>query len=148
MCSSDLASDCRQPGHCAAAGICLLVAHHSRGNDLVRVRCHAAIGLLRVAHHAAQAAAQVFQHGLQYRKAGMGLIDVRTRKYEQHDLFAAEQSEKSQRLMKVLDRVNQRYGKHTLTLANEGVQQSWAMSRNYLSPRYTTRWGELPVIKC
>ncbi|HTR00536.1 MAG TPA: Y-family DNA polymerase [Candidatus Acidoferrum sp.] len=101
-----------------------------------------------VAHYATLAMQQVFQRGLRYRKAGMGLVDVHTRKFEQRDLFSATQSEQSQRLMQMLDRVNHRYGKHTLTLANAGIQPQWAMKRDFLSPRYTTRWDDLPVIAC
>lgn len=101
-----------------------------------------------IAKGAAQAVAAIFQSDQHYRKAGMGLVDVRTRKFEQRDFFAPEQSAQSQRLMQVLDRVNQRYGKHTLTIANEGIKPQWAMKRDHLSPRYTTRWRELPVIRC
>ena len=101
-----------------------------------------------IAHHAAVAVQQMFKSGLQYRKAGLGLVDIRTRKYEQQDFFAAQQSAQSQELMQMLDRINHRYGKHTLALANAGITPSWAMKRDYLSPRYTTRWGELPVVRC
>ena len=101
-----------------------------------------------IAQAVSQAVATIFQPGQHYRKAGVGLVDVRTRKYEQRDFFAPEQSEQSQRLMQLLDRINQRYGKHTLALANEGIQPKWAMKRDHLSPRYTTRWNELPVIRC
>ncbi len=101
-----------------------------------------------IAQHAAAALQQLFVSGLRYRKCGIGLVDIRTRKFEQQDFFAAQQSVQSQALMQVLDRINQRYGKHTLTLANAGIAPQWAMKRDYLSPRYTTRWNELPVVRC
>ncbi len=101
-----------------------------------------------VAGHAAAALRQLFLPGLRYRKCGIGLVDIRTRKYEQQDFFAAQQSAQSQQLMKVVDRINLRYGKHTLALANAGIEPAWAMKRDFLSPRYTTRWNELPVVRC
>ncbi|WP_417552290.1 DUF4113 domain-containing protein [Marinomonas fungiae] len=31
--------------------------------------------------------------------------------------------------------------------ASQGTSQQWAMKRELLSPSYTTRWEELPVVK-
>ncbi|WP_079436978.1 DUF4113 domain-containing protein [Zoogloea sp. LCSB751] len=48
--------------------------------------------------------------------------------------------------MAAFDRINERYGRGTVKLAAEGVQQSWRMRRNNLSPAYTTRWSEVATV--
>ena len=39
--------------------------------------------------------------------------------------------------------LNLRFGRDTVTFAAVGIRRSWQMSRGFLSPRYTTAWGEL-----
>lgn len=97
---------------------------------------------------AAKAIVNLFKPDIKYKKCGIGLLDVRTKKYEQADLFNPQQTEQSRKLMSVLDKVNQRYGKHAMKLANTGIQPLWSMKREYMSPRYTTRWQDLPVVQC
>ena len=101
-----------------------------------------------IARHAADAMAQIYRPGIRFKKCGIGLLDIRTRKYEQLHFFAPTQPEKSRQLMQTLDRVNRRYGKNTLLLANTGIKPQWTMSRNYKSPAYTTRWRDIPVVRC
>lgn len=45
--------------------------------------------------------------------------------------------------MEVLDHLNAKVGRGTLYFAGEGIQQQWAMKRDMLSPRYTTRYSDL-----
>lgn len=50
-------------------------------------------------------------------------------------------------LMAALDRLNDRYGRGTVQLASAGVggdARSWTMKQQWRTPRYTTRWEELP----
>ncbi|WP_251961103.1 DUF4113 domain-containing protein [Salinibacter ruber] len=49
--------------------------------------------------------------------------------------------------MEAVDRINQAHGKETIGLAAAGFpgEREWAMKRQKRSPRYTTRWDELPV---
>tara|TARA_B110000305_G_C19359888_1_gene598856 strand:+ start:71 stop:1315 length:1245 start_codon:yes stop_codon:yes gene_type:complete len=101
-----------------------------------------------IAQAASEAIAEIFRPGLRYKKCGIGLLDLCTRKYEQLDFYAPQQTEKSRTLMKTVDRINERYGKYSVQLANVGVEQKWLMSRNFKSPSYTTRWADIPVVKC
>lgn len=50
--------------------------------------------------------------------------------------------------MKVYDELNNRFGSDTVFLSAQGTTQRWAMSREMLSPQYTTNWKHIPVIKC
>ena len=49
------------------------------------------------------------------------------------------------KLMCVMDSINRRMGKGSMTIAASGTQQRWAMRRDAKSPNYTTDWDELPV---
>ena len=48
--------------------------------------------------------------------------------------------------MKVMDRINQE-GRGTLWFAGQGIEKSWAMKREMLSPAYTTRFSDLPIVR-
>ena len=55
------------------------------------------------------------------------------------------------RLMGVLEELNQRYGRGTVKLASAGIQAtgervSWAMRQEHRSPAYTTCWEEMLVV--
>lgn len=102
----------------------------------------------QIARLGSKAIAEIYKHGIRYKKCGIGLLDIRTKKYEQKDFFNPQQTEQSRKLMLVLDKVNQRYGKHTMKLANTGINPKWSMKRNYMSPRYSTRWPDIPVVRC
>ena len=47
--------------------------------------------------------------------------------------------------MEILDHINRKLGRGTLRLAAEGFHHAWKIRTDYPSPRYTTRWAELPV---
>lgn len=49
--------------------------------------------------------------------------------------------------MRVMDGLNRDYGRNTLYLASCGIQQRWSMLAGNRTPRYTTRWDELPTAK-
>ena len=51
-------------------------------------------------------------------------------------------------LMKCYDNVNHRYGSGAIEVAVAEKNDKWAMRRNFLSPRYTSKWSEIPKIIC
>jgi DNA polymerase V len=82
-----------------------------------------------------------------YQKAGVMLSDIIPAGIAQGDLFAVEpMTAKTNKLMSTLDLVNLRMGQGTLRMASEGIAQSWKMKRGSMSPAYTTRWSELPIV--
>lgn len=83
-----------------------------------------------------------------YMKAGVGLLDLSSQQHQQLDLFHPGQSIKTDQLMQVMDKINHTYGKNSIYVAAEGVHKKWAMRQAYRSPSYTSRWDELPVIRC
>ncbi len=82
-----------------------------------------------------------------YMKAGVMLTDFYATGTFQPDLFRTDSdSPRSKALMKVLDSINQRGIGH-IFLAGQGTRQTWSMQRRSLSPAYTTRWRDIPVVK-
>ncbi|HCZ9566302.1 TPA: DUF4113 domain-containing protein, partial [Vibrio cholerae] len=91
-------------------------------------------------------AEQLFQEDIRFYKIGVGLLDLVDGQHEQPDLFNPNPNNPA--LMHVYDTLNGRYGSDTLFLAAQGITQKWAMRRDMLTPQYTTRWQDLPKIKC
>ncbi|UTV26401.1 Y-family DNA polymerase [Photobacterium atrarenae] len=89
---------------------------------------------------------QVFVPGVRYYKIGVGLIDLVSGEHAQGDLF--DESPSNPALMKVFDGLNQKYGSGSVFLAAQGIDPKWAMRREYLTPQYTTKWRDLPRVKC
>lgn len=95
--------------------------------------------------HAAQTAlARIWRDDIAYAKAGIMLADF-SGKEAQLDLFdSAVPSADSEALMAVLDGINRR-GKSHLFFAGQGIDNSFAMRRQLLSPDYTTDWRSIPT---
>jgi DNA polymerase V len=49
----------------------------------------------------------------------------------------------------LLEQVSKRYGRGSIGLGHAGIKggPDWSMKRDMLSPRYTTNWDELPLVK-
>lgn len=88
----------------------------------------------------------LFKTGVQYYKVGVGLLDLSNAQHQQYDLFNERKSDDG--LMKLLDNINQKYGTDTARLASQGVDEKWAMRRQFLTPQYTTHWHDIPKIHC
>nr|WP_276588393.1 Y-family DNA polymerase [Klebsiella aerogenes] len=90
----------------------------------------------------------IWQSGCRYQKAGVMLGDFYSQGVAQLNLFDENAPRKnSQKLMEVLDRLNAEDRRGTLYFAGQGIQQPWQMKREMLSPRYTTRYSDLPTVK-
>jgi DNA polymerase V len=49
--------------------------------------------------------------------------------------------------MATIDAINQRFGKETLRIAASGIKPQWTIKSEMRSPRYTSNWQELPIVK-
>ncbi len=96
---------------------------------------------------ATEALDRIWREGCRYMKAGVMLGDFFSQGVAQLNLFDDIQPPaNSETLMRVIDGINQS-GKGKLWFAGQGIQKSWAMKREMLSPAYTTRYADLPVAK-
>ena len=89
----------------------------------------------------------IFREGYRYKKAGVMLTALRPASHVQGDLFDYHDRERSSRLMRALDRLNDHMGAGTLRYAAEGLTQRWKTKFERRSPAYTTNWRDLPVAK-
>ena len=88
----------------------------------------------------------IYRAGFTYKKSGVLLMGLQPKQMAQATLFDDTAGrEKSAKLMQVMDSVNRRMGKGSMTIAASGATQRWAMRRDSKSPSYTTDWNELPV---
>jgi DNA polymerase V len=94
---------------------------------------------------------QIYKQGLIYKKAGIILSDIRQAENHQGDLFTKIDEEKSKQVMHAMDALNHLYGANTVVLASTGATvgnpRFWRMRANHKSPRFTTRWNEIPAVK-
>jgi DNA polymerase V len=93
---------------------------------------------------------EIYKPGFHYKKIGICFEKLIGHNYQQYDLFnqPTEQSiKKKDTLLALFDSVNKRFGRHTIKLAAEGFNKSKIANSNMLSPKYTTQWSDLPVIK-
>lgn len=90
----------------------------------------------------------IWKDGHRYQKGGVMLGDFFSQGIAQLNLFDDNAPRAgSEKLMEVLDHLNAKGGRGTLYFAGQGIQQQWAMKREMLSPRYTTRYEDLIQVK-
>lgn len=97
-----------------------------------------------ISRHTIRLLDAIWRDGYRYAKAGVTLQDFTQEGVQQADLFAPSvPDDKSAAVMGLMDAINAKVGK--VWLAGQGADHAWRMSRERLSPRYTTSWDELPV---
>lgn len=138
--------------YCRQISVFLRTSPHAAGEDLYANQATGRLltpsndtrDIIRVANEALE---RIWIAGHRYMKAGVILSDFFSQGVAQFDLFdEAKPRANSEALMQVIDRVNQS-GSGKLWFAGQGIQQSWAMKREMLSPAYTTRYADLLVVK-
>lgn len=88
----------------------------------------------------------LFKEGNSYKKAGIVLSDLIAQNSVQPDLFHPVDPKK-EALMQAMDAINQEHQRKVLRFAAEGTLQPWKARSNNRSPRYTTNWNELPIVR-
>ncbi len=90
----------------------------------------------------------IWRDGYRYAKAGVMLSDFYQSGVAQFDMFSEQQPRaNADALMAALDAIN-RSGRGKVFFAGQGEHDSaWQMKREMLSPRYTTRFKDIPRVK-
>lgn len=90
----------------------------------------------------------IFKPGYQYKKAGIMLTLISDKAKRQQTLFDDPlQRAQSAKLMAAMDAINAEFGRDTVRTGANGTDKRWAMRSENRSPRFTTRWDELPIAK-
>jgi DNA polymerase V len=90
---------------------------------------------------------QIFREGYRYQKVGVILTALVPAHQVQPHLFDRHDRERSQKLMAAIDTINTEWGSGTIRYAAVGLRPAWIMRCTRRSPRYTTRWEELAVVR-
>ncbi len=99
---------------------------------------------------AARGMRAIFKPGYHFMKAGVMLLDLVPEGQEQGELRLDDDGEAAGRLMTAVDAINDRYGQGSIRVASAGAQvkkRVFEMRQQLRTPRYTTRWDELPVAR-
>jgi DNA polymerase V len=90
----------------------------------------------------------LYRPGVYYQKCGVMLLDLSSATQVQADLFGTRNRARQAWLMRALDSLNADHGARTVRVGNQGGKRpAWAMRQSFRSPRYTTNWQELPVVR-
>ena len=100
---------------------------------------------IKIVKRALEGIKKIYRQGYRYKKAGVILYGL-TKAKQTRGLLDYDR-ESSDSIMNTLDRINERYGSSTIRLASEGVDKSWSMRRESVSPCYTTRFDDLVEAK-
>jgi DNA polymerase V len=91
---------------------------------------------------------RLYRPGFHYQKCGAMLTDLSPAAYSPRDLFDTRDHARQARLMHALDAMNADYGARSVHVGNLGGRRpTWVMRQAFRSPRYTTRWAELPLVR-
>ena len=90
----------------------------------------------------------IWRDGFRYAKAGIILNELVPQGIGQGNLFHSSPSLKNSAVMSVMDTLNKRMGRGTIYQAATGIKRDWALRADYHSPRYTSRWEDLPKARC
>lgn len=71
------------------------------------------------------------------------MLDLHPEGQVQGSLFLRPDTPERVRLMGAADVLNARYGRDRVRYACTGMERPWKLKAEFLSQRYTTRWGEL-----
>lgn len=97
---------------------------------------------------ATEAVDRLFRPGFKYSKAEILLMDLRQPGEFTDDLFAQSQPQAAEKVMGVLDEINQRWGRGTLRTGSVPVSPDWGMRREMMSQSFTTRLDQLWTVRC
>ena len=90
----------------------------------------------------------LYRPGFHYQKCGVMLLDLSPMTHVQTDLFDTRDRTREAWLMRALDALNTDHGARTVHVGSlGGPRPAWAMRQAFRSPRYTTNWRELPVVR-
>lgn len=95
---------------------------------------------------------RLFRPGYAYAKAGVMLYALEAAAGQQVSLLRRLSPQEERRraaLMRTLDAINAKFGRECVIFGAQGLGEAdWHMRQQRRSPRMTTRWDELPLVRC
>ncbi|MEA2109398.1 MAG: Y-family DNA polymerase [Pseudomonadota bacterium] len=97
--------------------------------------------------YALKAVDGIFRPGYRYKKAGVLLHGLLPVSQVQASMIDTIDRRREERLMSAVDGINSRLGNGIIRFAAEGLKQPWRSKTGNMTPAYTTRWSDIPVVK-
>ena len=89
---------------------------------------------------------RIYRKNIEYKKAGVILMDLVNSNEKQLNLFNKNINNHNN-LMITIDRLNKRFGNHNLKLASQDLSETWKMYQENLSKKYTTKLSEIITVR-
>ncbi|HIF61966.1 MAG TPA: Y-family DNA polymerase, partial [Candidatus Pelagibacter sp.] len=90
----------------------------------------------------------IYRKGYKYQKAGIifsGLKDINS--YNKNLFSTISDENKREKLMKAIDYMNAKYGRHSLSIAQAGLKKMWSSKRQHYSKIDTACFRFLPTVR-
>jgi DNA polymerase V len=101
---------------------------------------------LEIVKAATATLSRIYRKGFGYKKSGVRLSCITPATAVQASLFDDIDRPKHKKLMEAIDRINAGMGRESVKLVSQGTITDHT-NRSYLSPRYTTDWDDILVVK-
>ena len=101
---------------------------------------------IEMCNYAIQTLKEIYRKDCGYKKAGVILYDISQDTGTQNILFDSIDRTKHAALMQTMDLLNAQQGKNTVSIGAQGTGKIPAHQER-ISPRYTTHWNEIMVVK-
>ena len=91
---------------------------------------------------------RIWRQGFRYAKAGVMIAELLPETARQPALWSEFDRERRAKLWQVVDQLNAGKGRGTVRVLSAGPKSpAWQLRAEYRSPRWTTRWAELPRVR-
>jgi DNA polymerase V len=100
-----------------------------------------------LAGYALAALKSVYQFGYAYQKVGVILSNLVPGDHRQASFLTEGPDERLATLSATMDRLNHRFGRDKVRLAGAGFDTTWHHKQQWMSPAYTTKWGEILAVR-
>ena len=103
---------------------------------------------IALVRQAKEALKKIYKPGYDYKKAGVILMDFQQENALQEDLFTVNTlDDKENRMVEAMDLVNDRFGRNTLRIADQGLSDKYALKQTRRSNSFSSNWNEMLEIK-
>ena len=91
---------------------------------------------------------RLWRDGFRYSKCGVMITELLPETTRQPALWGELDRDRRERAWKVMDRLNATLGRDTVRVLGAGPKDAaWKLRAEHRSPRWTTRWDELPRVR-
>ena len=91
---------------------------------------------------------RLWRDGFRYSKCGVMITELMPETIRQPALWGELDREKRERAWRAMDKLNSTLGRDTVRILGAGPKDAaWKLRAEHRSPRWTTRWDELPKVR-